>query len=44
VTPTIARRGLAGDACAIIRIHSFLEKWGLVNFIHKRHTSSKQNV
>lgn len=31
-----ARKGLAGDACAIIRIHKFLEKWGLINYIHKK--------
>jgi hypothetical protein len=29
---------LAGDACAIIRIHNFLEKWGLINYIHKKKT------
>lgn len=26
------RKHLAGDACAILRIHSFLEHWGLINF------------
>lgn len=26
------RRHLSGDACAIIRVHAFLEKWGLINF------------
>ena len=26
------RRHLSGDACAIVRLHSFLEKWGLINF------------
>jgi len=36
VTPSKARKGLAGDACAIIRIHKFLEKWGLVNYLHKK--------
>lgn len=34
ITASEARKGLAGDACAIIRIHKFLEKWGLVNYIH----------
>lgn len=34
-----ARKGLAGDACAIIRIHKFLEKWGLINYIHKKPSS-----
>jgi SWI/SNF related-matrix-associated actin-dependent regulator of chromatin subfamily C len=23
---------LAGDVCAILRIHAFLEHWGLINF------------
>ena len=31
-----ARKSLAGDACAIIRIHKFLEKWGLINYIHRK--------
>ncbi len=26
------RRHLAGDACSILRIHSFLEHWGIINF------------
>lgn len=26
------RRHLSGDACAIVRVHAFLEKWGLINF------------
>ena len=26
------RRHLSGDACAIIRVHAFLEKQGLINF------------
>ena len=26
------RKHLAGDACAILRIHSFLEHWGIINF------------
>ena len=33
LTATACRRHLSGDACAIIRIHSFLEKWGLINFL-----------
>lgn len=41
VTPTQARKGLAGDACAIIRIHKFLEKWGLINYIHPKNPSSQ---
>jgi SWI/SNF related-matrix-associated actin-dependent regulator of chromatin subfamily C len=23
---------LAGDVCAIIRVHGFLEQWGLINY------------
>lgn len=26
------RRHLAGDVCSIMRVHSFLEHWGLINF------------
>ena len=29
---TACRRHLSGDACAIVRLHAFLEKWGLINF------------
>ncbi len=29
---TACRRHLAGDVCAILRLHKFLEKWGLINF------------
>ena len=29
---TMCRRNLAGDACAIMRIHGFLEHWGIINF------------
>ena len=32
LTATTCRRNLAGDVCAILRIHSFLEHWGLINF------------
>lgn len=33
LTGTACRRALIGDACAIIRIHAFLDKWGLINFL-----------
>ena len=23
---------MSGDACAIVRVHAFLERWGLINF------------
>ncbi|KAI8920760.1 SWIRM domain-containing protein [Powellomyces hirtus] len=32
LTVTACRRNLAGDVCAIIRVHAFLEQWGLVNY------------
>ncbi|KAI9254538.1 SWIRM domain-containing protein [Phascolomyces articulosus] len=28
---TACRRNLAGDVCAIMRVHAFLEQWGLIN-------------
>eukprot|EP01017_Pseudomicrothorax_dubius_P044499 TRINITY_DN7528_c0_g2_i1.p1 TRINITY_DN7528_c0_g2~~TRINITY_DN7528_c0_g2_i1.p1 ORF type:complete len:700 (-),score=187.52 TRINITY_DN7528_c0_g2_i1:94-2193(-) len=32
LTSTTCRRNLAGDVCSIIRIHAFLDHWGLINF------------
>jgi hypothetical protein len=32
LTITACRRNLMGDVCAIIRVHSFLEQWGLINY------------
>ncbi|EER25415.1 SWIRM domain containing protein [Coccidioides posadasii C735 delta SOWgp] len=32
LTVTACRRNLAGDVCAIMRVHSFLENWGLINY------------
>jgi len=32
LTSTACRRNLAGDVCAIMRCHAFLEQWGLVNY------------
>ncbi|KAI0312158.1 SWI/SNF complex protein, partial [Amylostereum chailletii] len=32
LTVTACRRNLAGDVCAIMRVHSFLEQWGLMNY------------
>ncbi|KAI3413864.1 hypothetical protein GPALN_011339 [Globodera pallida] len=29
---TSCRRNLSGDVCSIIRIHEFLQKWGLINY------------
>ena len=32
LTFTACRRNLAGDVCAILRVHGFLEQWGLINY------------
>lgn len=32
LTATACRRNLAGDVCAILRVHEFLTHWGLINF------------
>ena len=32
LTSTTCRKHLAGDGCSILRIHAFLEHWGLINF------------
>ncbi|KAI8639400.1 hypothetical protein BD408DRAFT_445975 [Parasitella parasitica] len=32
LTITACRRNLIGDVCAILRVHSFLEQWGLINY------------
>lgn len=32
LTVTAIRKNLAGDVASIIRIHQFLEKWGLINY------------
>ncbi|CEG82440.1 Putative Cystathionine beta-synthase and related enzymes (Fragment) [Rhizopus microsporus] len=32
LTVTACRRNMTGDVCAIIRIHGFLEQWGLINY------------
>jgi len=32
LTLTAIRRNLVGDACSILRVHSFLEHWGLINY------------
>ena len=32
LTVTACRRNLAGDVCAIVRVHAFLEQWGLINY------------
>nr|MBE5726403.1 moira [Cucujiformia] len=32
ITSTACRRNLAGDVCAIMRVHAFLEQWGVINY------------
>lgn len=32
LTQTACRRNLAGDVCSILRVHQFLEHWGLINY------------
>ncbi|EGF98132.1 uncharacterized protein MELLADRAFT_41001, partial [Melampsora larici-populina 98AG31] len=32
LTLTSCRRNLAGDVCAIMRVHAFLEQWGIINY------------
>lgn len=32
LTATTCRRHLSGDACSVVRVHAFLEMWGLINF------------
>ncbi|CAJ0929816.1 unnamed protein product, partial [Mesorhabditis belari] len=32
LSATSCRRNLAGDVCSIMRIHQFLEQWGLINY------------
>ena len=39
VTPLMARKGLAGDVEAIIRIHRFLQQWSIINFVHQKPTN-----
>lgn len=33
--PSACRRNLLGDVCAIVRVHAFLENWGIINFPSK---------
>jgi hypothetical protein len=32
LTVTAVRRNLAGDVCAVMRVHAFLEQWGIINY------------
>lgn len=45
LSATTVRRHLAGDVNAIIRVHAFLEKWGLINFqVHPRYKPQKLSL
>lgn len=49
LTVTACRRNLAGDVCAIMRLHAFLEQWGLINYqvrlVYAQHlTSTKLTI
>ena len=35
LTATTARRCVVGDACTVLRVHAFLEGWGLINLQSK---------
>ncbi|XP_076865603.1 SWI/SNF complex subunit SMARCC1b isoform X2 [Brachyhypopomus gauderio] len=32
LTSTSCRRSLTGDVCVLMRVHAFLEQWGLINY------------
>jgi SWIRM domain/Myb-like DNA-binding domain len=36
LTATQCRRVLTGDACSIIRLHAFLEHWGIINLFSEK--------
>lgn len=42
LTVTACRRNLAGDVCAIMRVHAFLEQWGLINYQASLYAQSPQ--
>lgn len=41
LTVTACRRNLAGDVCSIMRVHAFLEQWGLINYQVSGHPNRK---
>lgn len=43
LTVTACRRNLAGDVCAIMRVHAFLEQWGLINYQVTFHATLFEN-
>lgn len=32
------------DTCSVIRVHAFLEHWGLINFVFDIHSQNPRNV
>lgn len=40
LTVTACRRNLAGDVCAVMRVHAFLEQWGLINYQVRKQTDN----
>jgi SWI/SNF related-matrix-associated actin-dependent regulator of chromatin subfamily C len=44
LTVTACRRNLAGDVCAIMRVHAFLEQWGLINYQVRRRVADCAKV
>lgn len=32
LSATVCRKNIPSDVCSIIRLHAFLEHWGLINF------------
>jgi SWI/SNF related-matrix-associated actin-dependent regulator of chromatin subfamily C len=44
LTVTACRRNLAGDVCAVMRVHAFLEQWGLINYQVSRTDNILQTI
>ncbi len=44
LTVTACRRNLAGDVCAIMRVHAFLEQWGLINYQVKSYLATSSRI
>eukprot|EP00834_Sanchytrium_tribonematis_P008562 NODE_1046_length_2477_cov_0.833894.p3 type:complete len:128 gc:universal NODE_1046_length_2477_cov_0.833894:362-745(+) len=44
LTFTACRRNLHGDVCAILRVHAFLEQWGLINYQTEGKPSKVLNI
>ena len=44
LTATACRRCIAGDVCSILRIHAFLEHWGLINTNYNLTSINTSNV